>query len=315
MIEFTKADLATAIKAAYELGLVEKPQQVRYRVTADVATVDESDYMAANKLFNLLLQANREGANDALSNQIKSLSKGFQFGSTLHLRRQPPALASYQLNPPPRPAADKSHDQVSYSFDQTAKLFDIPYVTIEAEITCFANGQSNSDRQLDDSLLAATPYWPVDDPEVQALAAKITAGKSTQRTKVQSILEWLTPGRHIKSDGPRGSRWGVKKVLQQKYGHCWDSADCFVTLARAAGVPCRQVGGWMFGSSGHIWAEVLVAGQGWQQVDPTGGGKLECGIYHIPYFTTESGAMPILYASMPRDHNHLKVGRLGGFAV
>ena len=37
-----------------------------------------------------------------------------------------------------------------------------------------------------------------------------------------------------------------------------------------------------------------------QQVDPTGGGTLRCGIYHIPWFTTEDGEMPILYTAMPR---------------
>ena len=92
----------------------------------------------------------------------------------------------------------------------------------------------------------------------------------------------------------------MKKVLKQRYGRCWDSSDCFVTLSRAAGVPARQVGGWLYGTSGHVWAEVLTDGKGWQQVDPTGGGRLDCGIYHIPYFTTETGDMPILYVSMPQ---------------
>jgi len=57
--------------------------------------------------------------------------------------------------------------------------------------------------------------------------------------------------------------------------HSWLSRFA-VTLARAAGVPTRQVGGWLYGASGHIWAEVLIEGTGWQQVDPTGGklGKL-----------------------------------------
>jgi len=92
----------------------------------------------------------------------------------------------------------------------------------------------------------------------------------------------------------------VKKVLEQGYGHCWDSADCFVTFCRAVGIPARQIGGWLYGSCGHGWAEVLLEGRGWQQVDPTGGGKIACGIYHIPYFTTENGEMPILYVAMPQ---------------
>jgi len=47
-------------------------------------------------------------------------------------------------------------------------------------------------------------------------------------------------------------------------------------------------------------AEFYRQGRGRQQVDPTGGGALRCGIYHIPYFTSEDGEMPILYVSMPK---------------
>ena len=104
----------------------------------------------------------------------------------------------------------------------------------------------------------------------------------------------------MKYSGQTGSRRGTLKVMEQKFGHCWDFSDCFVTLARAAGVPSRQVAGWFYGSSGHVWAEYYREGEGWQQVDPTGGGKLRCGIYHIPYFTSEDGEMPIVYISMPR---------------
>ena len=150
-------------------------------------------------------------------------------------------------------------------------------------------------------MIAATDFWPVDDPEIIELAAAITDGEEFDYDRVRALLEWLTPGKNIEFGGAVvGSRWGVKTVLEQKQGRCWDFADCFVTLCRASGVPCRQVGGWLYGSSGHIWAEYLVEGEGWQQVDPTGGGELRCGIYHIPYFTTEDGRMPILYVSDPR---------------
>lgn len=72
------------------------------------------------------------------------------------------------------------------------------------------------------------------------------------------------------------------------------------SVAVAAGVPTRQVAGWLYGSSGHVWAEFYREGEGWQQVDPTGGGKLMCGIYHIPYFASEDGEMPIVYVAMPK---------------
>ena len=65
-------------------------------------------------------------------------------------------------------------------------------------------------------------------------------------------------------------------------------------------MPARQVAGWLYGSSGHVWAEFYREGKGWQQVDPTGGGVLRCGIYHLPYFTSEDGEMPIVYLALPR---------------
>ena len=115
-----------------------------------------------------------------------------------------------------------------------------------------------------------------------------------------AILEWLAPGHNLRYSGQTGSRWGTRKFFEQNFGHCWDFFDCFVALARAVGVPSRQVAGWFYGSSGHVWAEFYREGKGWLQVDPTGGGKLMCGIYHIPYFTSEDGKMPVVYVSMPR---------------
>jgi len=135
---------------------------------------------------------------------------------------------------------------------------------------------------------------------VESLARQITAGKSTNDAKAMAILEWLAPGHNLRYSGQTGSRWGTRKFFEQNFGHCWDFFDCFVALARAVGVPSRQVAGWFYGSSGHVWAEFDREVKGWLQVDPTGGGKLMCGIYHIPYFTSEDGKMPVVYVSMPR---------------
>jgi len=299
VVEFCNVELSTAIKTAYELGFTPKPKTVQYGITAHVSTIDKADYMSFNKLFNVFLQTNTQNPSKESITNIQALSRNFTFGTSVTLRKQP-GKSSYEFTPKPTKTMDQSHDRISYFFKQTPDVLGVPYVTLRSKVSCNSTGTTPTDRKPDKSLLSATPYWPVDDPQIQALTRKITSGKRTHETKVQAILEWLTPGKNIKSDGPAGSRWGVKKVLKQKYGHCWDSSDCFVTLARAAGVPARQVGGWLYGTSGHIWAEVLIPGKGWQQVDPTGGGKLNCGIYHIPYFTTETGEMPILYLSMPQ---------------
>ena len=300
VVEFCRCEAATAAKAAYELGFVGKPGRINYRITAQVATLRTADYMAFNELCRVFSAIDPKNPDPRAAERVATLSKGFTFGDSLALRARPEGTAAYRFTPGPVRTESPGCDRVVYGFDQAPRILGVPHVTFHAGISCDHTGWTPTDRVPDAALLAATAYWPVGDPEIAALARELTAGHTTQDAKVRAILEWLEPGRTIKSAGPAGSRWGVKKVLQQRFGHCWDSSDCFVTLARAAGVPARQVGGWLFGTGGHIWAEVLVAGKGWQQVDPTGAGRLDCGIYHIPWFTTEDGEMPILYVSLPR---------------
>lgn len=303
VVEYVGNDSALAIKTSYELGFIAKPRQIRYRVTAEVAAIDKADYMAINDLFNQFLTAGQREAGQAAPPQILTLCERFQFGNTITLRKpDDPSHAVYRFNPRPQDSSESStSDTITYSFDPIDIAFGVPYVTFTAEISVDDTGLTPATRRPDKALLAATEWWPVDDPDVKALAEQLTSGEATQEGKVGAILAWLVPGAHIKFGGPAvGSRWGVKKVLQQKQGRCWDFSDCFVTLCRASGIPCRQVAGWLYGTSGHVWAEVWITGKGWQQVDATGGGRLKCGIYHIPYFTTEDGEMPVLYVSMPK---------------
>ena len=303
IIEYVGDDPALATKTSYELGFIKKPQRIRYRITANVATVAKADYMSFNKLFNLFLAAKGGVADDGTTSETAELCKRFQFGNTITVRApdSQTARSKYTLDPQPDQTHKAEHGEVvTYSFSKPPRALGVPYVTLTADITADGTGVTPTSRKADQALLGPTEWWPSDDPEIATLAKTITAGRESADSKVQAILEWLAPGKNIEFGGPVvGSRWGVKRVLQQRYGHCWDFSDCFVALSRASGVPCRQMGGGLYGTSGHIWAEVLISGEGWRQVDPTGGGKLNCGIYYIPYFTTETGEMPILYVSMP----------------
>jgi hypothetical protein len=304
VVEFCGNDVATAVKASYELGFVTKPGRIRYRITAELALVDTADYMSLNELFDTFLSAGLPNSAGPATLRIAELRRKFRFGHAITLRTTgPPGKApNYGFEPVPTKTGEQlTSDGREYVFDVPPRRYGIPYVRLRAEITCSESGLTPTDRKNGRTLLSATPFWPVDDPSVAALAKTITANKSAPEAKVRALLEWLTPNTNIRFGGPvTGSRWGVARVLAQRYGHCWDFSDCFITLCRASGVACRQVGGWLYGSDGHIWAEVLLEGKGWQQVDPTGGGKMGCGIYHIPYFTTETGEMPILYVAMPR---------------
>jgi RNA polymerase sigma factor (sigma-70 family) len=295
-------DPALAVKTSYELGFLKKPREIRYRITAQFSTIDKADYMSFNKLFNVFLATDPKNPGKEALSEITRLSKGFQFGTSLTMRSPDigKSKAVYEFTPASYTKKTALNDVVTYSFINPPKMLGLPYVTAKIQITTDETGFVPTMRKADKALLSSTEFWPSNDPEIIALAAKITKGKRTTEDKVQVVLEWLAPGKNIKFGGPvTGSRWGVKKVLKQKFGRCWDFADCFVTLCRACGIPCRQVGGWLYGTSGHIWAEYLDEPKGFKQVDATGAGKLNCGIYHIPYFTSDSGEMPILYLSMP----------------
>lgn len=294
-----KLDALLASKASYELGLVPKPKQVRYRVTAELALIEGGDYMVCNSLSNGFFQA-ESGASSELAAQIQGLAKQFRFGQVLKLRHPEMGIpAAHSFEPGAVQEADAGPVR-TYRFEGMPLREGVPWVKASLEILVDDTGLSAGGAAPDGALAAATPFWPADDPKVRALAAQITRGKTGNGAKAMAILEWLAPGKHLKTGGPTGSRWGTMKVLEQQYGHCWDFSDVFVTLARASGVPSRQVAGWLAGASGHVWAEFWSEGRGWQQVDPTGGGVLRCGIYHIPYFTTETGEMPIVYLRMPR---------------
>ncbi|MGH8247205.1 MAG: transglutaminase-like domain-containing protein [Gammaproteobacteria bacterium] len=302
VIEYVGKDIdaAIALKTSYELGLQPKPKSVRYQVVAELAAVEKADYMACNPLFNQFL-ALQSGADPNALQQINDLSRRFAFGRKLVLRN--PKLggaAAHTFQPAPTGDLKETETTIAYSFGRLPERQGVPYVTATLEITADDTGFCESATTPSKALTAATPFWPADHPNVVALARQITAGKTGNDARAAALLEWLSPGRNLKYSGQTGSRWGASKVLEQKFGHCWDFSDCFVTLARAAGVPSRQIAGWLYGSSGHVWAEFYREDKGWQQVDPTGRGELRCGIYHIAYFTSEDGEMPILYVSMPK---------------
>jgi transglutaminase-like putative cysteine protease len=175
----------------------------------------------------------------------------------------------------------------------------VPFVSVDLDIEVNDSGSSEQVGKPPKRLTAATSFWPSNAARMLALAQQIFGDSTTHDAKVTAILQWLTPGRNLEYSGETGSRWGTRQVFEQGFGHCWDFSDCFVTLARAAGVPCRQIAGWLYGSGGHVWAEYVSDANVWQQVDPTGGGQLTCGIYYIPWFTSKDGEMPIVYVSKP----------------
>lgn len=303
IVEFVGESEQLAKKCTWELGINKKPKEIRYKISFDATPIKNCDYMSWNKFFNLFLAYNTNPYDENTKNQIKELSQKFKFSKEIDLRMcSGDGRAVYKFKPGFSESGQKSDGEINtYVFDNLLQKEQVPYVSIEAEVTTSTKGFTASKRKAGEELLAATAFWPVEDEEIKALANKITENCQSQQEKVDAILDWLRPNKNIRFYSPiEGSRYGVKKVLSQRYGHCWDFADCFITLARSAGIPCRQVAGWLYGTSGHIWAEVLIEDKGWQQVDATGGNIVKCDIYHIPYLISEDGDISLVYLSMPK---------------
>jgi transglutaminase-like putative cysteine protease len=123
--------------------------------------------------------------------------------------------------------------------------------------------------------LAATRLGPIDG-EVKKLAERITAGQTSVLGKAKALYDWTCENTY-RNPATRGCGIGdVHRLLQEPGGKCADISSIFVALARAAGVPAREIFGIRQGKKDgedisqwqHCWAEFYLPGYGWVSVDP-----------------------------------------------
>lgn len=104
----------------------------------------------------------------------------------------------------------------------------------------------------------------------------ITVGKKTELEKARSVYDWVVDNM-VRDPNVKGCGLGdVEKLLTTRSGKCADISSVFVALARAAGIPAREVFGIRIpgGSQGdmtkaqHCWAEFYLYGNGWIPADP-----------------------------------------------
>jgi len=123
--------------------------------------------------------------------------------------------------------------------------------------------------------LKATRLGPITG-EVKKLADKITKGQNSVQGKAKAIYDWVC--QHMYRDPEtRGCGTGdVCALLKKPGGKCTDISSVYVALARAAGVPAREIFGLRLGKRPeedisqyqHCWAEFYLPGYGWVPVDP-----------------------------------------------
>jgi transglutaminase-like putative cysteine protease len=276
------------------LGLLDRSLR-RYRVSARLGLLARGDAGVVNQLFNLLLA--RKQGRAVPDGAIARIVAGLGFGEVLRVRAAPTSggLPRYRFKPAPRARTARGAVEL-LRFGVTRQQDGIPFVELEAEVATRGFSPVPTPTPPGAALTAATPRWPTRAPEVVRLSARLRRpGEPPARTleRVHAFVE-----RELRYGGPMGTRDGVLRVLARGHGRCWDKADVLVTLLRAAGIPARQVAGWLLGGDGHIWAEAWVAGTGWVQVDATAP-YLGVGGGHLPLFLTEDGELPVLYLERP----------------
>lgn len=281
-------------RAYQELGF--KPPKINYDVSFQATPIAKCEPMEWNKMYNAFL---RQEPNEV---EIRNLSRHFTFGDQIRLRTHGLGgeRSAFVFGTKATDSKLEAEGEITaHSFAGLASTFGVPQVGISAEITSEAFALTPSQRKAGKELLEATEFWPSADEEIVTLARQITGQSTDADGKVAALLAWFSDSKNFKFDSRIvGSRYGVKTALRQRFGMCWDYSDCFVTLCRASGVPCRQVYGWLYPIEGHIWADVLIEGKGWRQVDPQAGAG--CDSRYVPFVASESGAMPMVYTSAVR---------------
>jgi len=118
--------------------------------------------------------------------------------------------------------------------------------------------------------LLSTPFVDHDDAEVAALAGRVTKGK----TDAQKVVAMTKAVNKALSYTLATAPLTASQILKEGRGDCTEYARLLTAMARAIGLPAREVSGMAYagdsdpGFAFHAWVEVYVSGR-WLAVDPT----------------------------------------------
>ncbi len=135
-----------------------------------------------------------------------------------------------------------------------------------------------------DAALIGTPSAPIDGI-VKDTAMNIIGTREKDEDKARALYDWVVENTFRDANVAGCGVGNVKDMLESGYfgGKCADINSLYTTLARAAGLPARDVFGIRVANSAdfktlgragditgaqHCRAEVYLEGQGWVPVDP-----------------------------------------------
>ncbi|HEX2091736.1 MAG TPA: transglutaminaseTgpA domain-containing protein [Longimicrobiaceae bacterium] len=121
-------------------------------------------------------------------------------------------------------------------------------------------------------------------PRVRRLADSLVAGHPTRYDQTRAVERWLREEFRYTLELPRSAEEARLEsfLFRRRAGHCEYFSSAMVVLLRAAGIPARNVNGFLggewnefgrylvvTGNDAHSWVEVWFPGVGWVPFDPT----------------------------------------------
>ena len=169
-----------------------------------------------------------------------------------------------------------------------------------------------------ENYLLPQKFWPTDDPQIQTLSDKV----KTPRSIYDYVISTLN---YDFSRVGNASRLGAIEALNNPQSAlCTEFTDLFITLARASGIPAREIQGFAYSTDQkikplslnndilHAWPEYYDSNSKlWKAIDPTWG-KTTSGIdyfnnldlNHITFVTHGlNSEYPLPAGSYQKDQN------------
>ena len=123
--------------------------------------------------------------------------------------------------------------------------------------------------------LKSSKFIPTDG-KVKEVALSVTHKKQKISEKARAVYQWVVENT-VRNPDTKGCGTGEVEIqITKRSGKCADISSVFVSIARAAGVPAREVFGLRLGKKDdedmtgghHCWVEFYVPGYGWVPADP-----------------------------------------------
>lgn len=273
--EFDKFEVVLDVPAEFGAHSVAipKPQSESYNAGRHVLTFTDghtsgiSAVFGTSQLFNFQIDYYLENANNAKEVQEITLIPDTPYQQVSYQKIEP-LPNDYMVD-------NDGNWLAKYVLDGKQKIT----IRIEGTVETFMNPRSGTYAIDPSTNLSSAKYWQSDDKEIVELSQQLKTPKAIYDYVVGKLSYDYSK---VENNGPR---LGAKQVLQAPdQAICTEFTDLFIALARAAGIPARELNGFAFTQNPklrplslskdilHAWPEYWDNSLSqWIPVDPTWG--------------------------------------------